>query len=356
MAQRGQILRTLINAESGAGNRNASVAPQVLPDFCSDETVLRVLIMAVLLALLGVLARGGGFDPMALAPVVFFIAWVALSSLVILCVMQRWLRWRRPPLQIALSAATPVINTALVHWTAEQFLLMDSEGRLRAIMISVLLSLIAMYYLHLVAAWRQEARAVFHAREQAMRARVKPHFLFNSMNTIAGLCRSDPAKAEQVTLDLADLFRATFATEATHSLAYELELGHAYLAIEQTRFGDRLQLDWDTGEVERIDLKVPALFLQPLVENAIQHGIAPNRAGGWVKVRGRRLDNVVLIEVSNSVGDQTGRGTQTASRDVRTRLSHHFGAQARLEIQLEPDLFRACVSLPLNDPGPRVAS
>jgi two-component system, LytTR family, sensor histidine kinase AlgZ len=324
--------------------------PQVLPDFCSGETVLRVFVLVMVLALVALLLRGGEADLLsAIAPVFLFICWVAFSSLLVLCLLQRWVRRRGLFPQVVITTLVPVANTALVHLGAEHFEVADSSTRLQVIAVTALLSLIAMRYFHIVAAWQQETRAVARAREQALRARVRPHFLFNSMNTIAGLCRTDPARAEQVTLDLADLFRATFSTASRHSLAEELELVRAYLDIEQSRFGPRLQLEWDLAPAQELQFQVPALILQPLVENAIQHGIAPVPEGGRVRVQALREHGGIWIEIFNTTGPQTGRGTGTATDDVRARLRHAYGNRARLDIQRAAGSFKVRLNLPLAD-------
>jgi len=339
--------RGIHNANKGRAQRLAPT--DVLPDFCSAETLLRVLVLAILLSLVIPLLRNGFDDPfMAVAPIVLFIAWVALTSLMVLCLLQRWLRRAHLLWQVLVPAAVPVVNTALVHLAAEHFALVDGGARLQVVLVAALLSLIAMHYFYLIAAWKQEMQAVAQAREQALRARVRPHFLFNSMNSIAGLCRSDPAKAEQITLDLADLFRATFATAEQHSLAEELDLAQAYLEIEQTRFGERLQLEWDVADVSDLPVQVPALVLQPLVENAIQHGVAPSSSGGRVWVRARSQDSGAVIEIGNTVGERTGPGTQTAGSDVRARLHHCFGGRAGFAVDRSADRYEVRVTLPLN--------
>ena len=325
------------------------VGAEVLPNFCSTETLLRVFVVVGLLALVVVLLQGADDPLTALAPILMFAFWVAFSSLLLLCLLQRWLR-RLPLLwQVVIPTLLPVVNTGLVHLGAERYFFAASEDRLRVIAIAMLLSLIAMRYFYLIAAWQRETRLVAQAREQALRARVRPHFLFNSMNSIAGLCRSDPARAEQVTLDLADLFRATFATGATHSLAEELELVRAYLDIEQTRFGERLALEWDVPPPEQLELQVPSLVLQPLVENAIQHGIAPAREGGRVSVRVAREGSTIRIEISNTLGERTGKGTNTAGDEARARLHHCFGGRAGFETLRRDGNYRIRLTLPATN-------
>jgi len=338
------------NRDQNPGGRRASRGSDVLPDFCSAETLLRVLVLAVLLAVVVLLLRGGHGDPvLALAPLILFIVWVALSSLAVLCLFQRALRTWPLPVQVILPALVPVLNTAAVHMGAESLGLADAAQRWTAIAVAAVLSLIAIHYFYLVAAWKRESQAVAEAREQAMRARVRPHFLFNSMNTIAGLCRSDPVKAEQITLDLADLFRATFAAGPAHSLARELELVRAYLDIEQTRFGERLRVEWDVPETPAFSMQIPTLLLQPLVENAIQHGIAPSLRGGAVQIRVSLDKHTVGIEIANTLGERTGAGTRTAGAEVHARLRQFFGPGATCTAERDKDRYKVTLRLPLDE-------
>jgi two-component system, LytTR family, sensor histidine kinase AlgZ len=294
----------------GTGNQQA-VPPardadaDVLPNFCGDETLLRVLIFAILFALVVWLLRSPGPEPLIeTGLILLFVTWVAMSTTGLLCLLQRWLRRQRIAWQVILPPLAAVLNTALVHLGAEHFALADPAHRLPIVGVAILMSLIAMHYLYLIAAWKEETQHVAHAREQALRARVRPHFLFNSMNTIAGLCRSDPAKAEQVTLDLADLFRAAFTTGPNAPAG-----GRAGARARLSR--DRADAVWRaaaggvgySGGRGRLDIEVPTLVLQPLVENAIQHGIAPSRGGGRVWVRARTEGDAVVVTIGNTVSD-----------------------------------------------------
>lgn len=325
-----------------------------LPDFCSAETLLRVLMLAVLLALAITLLRPGTGDwAGTLALYALFIFWVALTSLLILCLLQRLLRRAPLTLQILLPPLVPIINTALVQRAAESVQLADPELRLPVLGIAVILSLVAMHYLYLQAAWQRETRAVAQAREQAMRARLRPHFLYNSMNTIAGLCRSDPARAEQVTLDLADLFRAAFNGADHHSLRAELALVEGYLRVEQTRLGERFRLEREWPEADpALEQEIPSLVLLPLVENAIQHGIAPARGEGHLALRIRPERDALAIEIRNSLPPAAAPGgTGTASDAVRLRLRHAFGEHASLNARREGDEFVVRLQIPLASAG-----
>ena len=165
----------------------------------------------------------------------------------------------------------------------------EAEGSawfiLRNTLISLLASLALVRYLVLQQRWKQQVAAESRARLDALQASIRPHFLFNALNTIASLVHDKPDEAEQATLDLSDLLRSGFRSGATHSLSEEIELSAGYLRLEALRLGDRLEVDWEVDERLPLERQVPALLLQPLVENAIVHGIARRVDGGCVTVR-----------------------------------------------------------------------
>jgi two-component system sensor histidine kinase AlgZ len=163
-----------------------------------------------------------------------------------------------------------------------------------------------------------------------LQSRVQPHFLFNTLNTAIALVAVDPARAEEVLEDLAELFRAALgALEAESTLGEEIRLARLYLAIEGMRFGKRLEVEWDIDEAV-LAARVPPLLLQPLVENAVRHGVEPNDAGGRVQVRARLRNQRAWVQVINTVGNgvaQPGHGIGLASARERLRLMHDFQAE-----------------------------
>jgi hypothetical protein len=223
------------------------------------------------------------------------------------------------------------------------------------------------------AAERRALELAMLAREaelRALRAQVDPHFLFNSLNAVAALTGADPAGARRMALMLADFLRRTLrlAERPAIPLAEEVALARAYLAIEQVRFGDRLaveaRIDEGIGE-----LAVPPLLLQPLVENAVKHGVAELVAGGRVSIAARRAGDGATIEIANDrdpeapaaagartapgaaagggrPGGAAGGGEGIGLANVRRRLEARYGRDARLEIAAEPERFRVVVHLP----------
>jgi two-component system sensor histidine kinase AlgZ len=165
------------------------------------------------------------------------------------------------------------------------------------------------------------------ARVHALQARIRPHFLFNSMNTIASLTRTNPAVAEQAVQDLADLFRANLSEKReTITLAEECEVARTYQRIEELRLGSRLHVDWKIDSLP-LNALVPGLLLQPLLENAIYHGIEPQPQGGTVTVTGELTGELITIVVRNPVGEHESEreGNRLALANIRERLDLLYG-------------------------------
>ena len=186
------------------------------------------------------------------------------------------------------------------------------------------------------------------ARLAELQSRIRPHFLFNTLNTALALVRLDPARAEGVLEDLAELFRVAIS-DSTESvtLAEEVELAQRYIAIEQIRFGSRLQVTWDLDPAAGA-ARVPPLLLQPLVENAVRHGVEPADAGGVIRVRTRVKLGRALVSIVNSVPPVPSRpGNGMALRNVRERLRLMHDVAAQFDIRQEGGVFRVQIVVPL---------
>lgn len=186
------------------------------------------------------------------------------------------------------------------------------------------------------------------ARLAELQSRIRPHFLFNTLNSALALVRHDPARAEDLLEDLAELFRVAISENPESvSLAEEVELAQRYLAIEQVRFGSRLQVSWEL-DPDAGAARVPPLLLQPLVENAVRHGIEPSDAGGTIRVRTRVKLGRALVSIVNSVpasGSRPGHGI--ALRNVRERLRLMHDVAAQFDTKREPGLYRVQIVVPL---------
>jgi two-component system sensor histidine kinase AlgZ len=186
------------------------------------------------------------------------------------------------------------------------------------------------------------------ARLAELQSRIRPHFLFNTLNTALALVRLDPARAEGVLEDLAELFRVAITdTGASVTLAEEIELARRYLAIEQIRFGERMKVTWDL-DAQAAPARMPPLLLQPLVENAVRHGVEPSAEGGAIRVRTRVKNGRAVVSIANSLPATASRpGNGIALKNVRERLRLMHDVAAHFDARRGPDAFHVQVVVPL---------
>jgi two-component system, LytTR family, sensor histidine kinase AlgZ len=335
-----------------------------LPDFCTARSVVAVLVVAQFTAFVLTLARPGGAEPwMDLVRLSLFLHWIALLSAAALCVARPWLARiggaRGVAASFALLAAVAVLVAEASWWTAQWSGIGSTlvpatraEFVLRTLGLSLIVSAAVLRYLWVQHQWRLRVEAEAGTRFTALQARIRPHFLFNSMNTIAALTRSDPARAEQATEDLADLFRASLAEGRQRvTLADELDLCRRYARIEAMRLGDRLRIDWKTDALPP-RARIPGLILQPLVENAIYHGVETAERGATVAVTGRVDGDTAVVEVRNPLPpDRTGprQGLRIALDNVAERVALAFPGRGRLDAEQDGDEFVVTVRFPVED-------
>lgn len=335
-----------------------------LPDFCQIRALLLVVIIAELLAFVLTLAPAGSQHQRwnDLGLISLFVQWVALSGTFILCIAKPWLVKRGvAAATIAVLAIMAIITAAVSEATFQlaqhnaSFGLGHNESRLgfiaRNVTITLIISAIALRYFYVQYQSRLSIRAEARARLHALQARIRPHFLFNSMNTIASLTRSQPALAETVVEDLADLFRNNLNTsDAPTRLGDEIDLAQRYLNIEQLRLGKRLRTDWRVDSLPK-DAAVPPLLLQPLVENAVYHGIEPRAEGGVISISGAVEDDHIRLEIRNPVSAQTAttrpnKGHGMALENTRQRLAGWYGGEAVFEHREQGGQFIVSLSIP----------
>lgn len=287
--------------------------------------------------------------------------WIALSTVAVLCLLRPKLLPLSPGTALLVVFGIVALVSFLLGWTAfridhlmQMKLTPDLPRENRfvggIVLMALLIATAGLRYGYVHVQWRLRVEAQARAEIAALTARIRPHFLFNSMNTIAGLVREDADLAEEVIVDLADLFRAALAAgEKAHALERELELCERYLSIEALRLGDRLKVEWDVAGVP-LDLPVPPLLLQPLVENAVYHGIQPLEAGGTVRIGARMSGDLLSLSVENPRPDplpprRGGHGL--AQENVRQRLHFVFGERARLEVTERPGYYGVSVQIPV---------
>lgn len=352
--------------------KNKSLNYDFLPNLCNPQSVLLLVLIAELIAIL--LTLNASFLPVfswdLLALYSFQIQWISLISALAICRLRPWLN-KREPVQAGLAAYAVVLTTTLLLSLLGQLLLQMFVGGLFTagwalridawqlfsnLLTSAILAGIALRYLFLQQQLRRQQQAELQARIQALQSRIRPHFLFNSMNSIASLIGSDPELAERVIEDLAELFRASLAEPTLIPIAREVTLCRRYLEIEQLRMGNRLKVEWQVGEFSDA-IKIPSLMLQPLVENAIFHGIEPMPKGGTVSIKISQAKNKLMIAITNPYPLVKKSPAQTPSQDrhnrmaldnIRHRLQVHYGDAARLSSSEEHGVFTTYIYCPLH--------
>ncbi len=334
--------------------RSASVPDRALVfDACHAGVVLRaVLFVELVLGVMLMFAAGNPNDWLArLALLTGAVLPATLAWLLAACSLKRILQGAREPLQYAAGVGLGTLAGLLASALLMLVLPEGSEPRWIAGAASgALLSALLVAALALRARGRTPAATT--ARLTELQARIRPHFLFNSLNSAIALVRDDPAKAEALLEDLSDLFRHALVEQRdSATMADEVLLARHYLAIEQVRFGERMQVAWKLDP--RADrARVPPLLLQPLVENAVKHGIEPSPLAGLIEVRTELRAARVVLTITNSLpprslaGPQATRGNGIAQKNVRERLRLLHDVDCDFSAGVREGRYRVRISIP----------
>ncbi len=326
----------------------------LLPDLCRSSSVLILVLTTELLALVLTLADNGikQFGWSQLALISFLLQWISLSCAAILCASRPMINKLSPSQAGTLSYLLILIVTGALT-LGGQFLFnakLDYEQLLSNLLIAAVVAGVVLRFFYLQMQLKLQQQSELSSRIQALQARIRPHFLFNSMNSIASLIAIDPDKAERMVEDLSELFRASLAEPTLVNLDIELVLTRQYLAIEQTRLGDRLHIDWQDNN--KPDCQIPSLLLQPLLENAIYHGIGALTEGGTLAVtieqthhpkHGLQAHIHIANPLPSTVAGNTRKGQGIALENIRHRLSALYDDRAELLIKRTSEQF--CVDL-----------
>jgi two-component system sensor histidine kinase AlgZ len=343
-----------------------------LPDFCRAQSVLAVILIAALVALLFTLARHGVSADFwtDLSRIALFLLWAALATAALWCAARGVLSRLDVLKGSALALAIALAVTALVTegaWQFEQYARRslgaatsahDHEHlqmMLRNLAVCAIAAGLALRYFYVAHQWQSNVEAEAQSRVRALQARIRPHFLFNSMNTIASLTRSDPRLAEQAIADLSDLFRASLREHRERiPLAHEIEIARAYERVERLRLGSRLAVNWQIDGLP-MDAPVPALILQPLIENAVYHGIEPLEKGGTIRVAGRLDGRHIVLTIDNPVAPRVvarRTGHRIGLENVRQRLELMFHGEGEVEVIEAPERFVVTLRFPAGEAAP----
>jgi two-component system sensor histidine kinase AlgZ len=329
------------------------------PPFCRLRLMLGVAVVTQLAVFMVALGRLQSVGLEWLLVTTAYGQSLALVCSVSVCIFRSWLArmspgsaWTSSWLIIVIMAFSwsyiaGVIGTVLGFGPGQAGL---AGFMLKSLLAASLVSLALLRYLFIRAQWLAEVTAQAEARVQALQARIRPHFLFNSLNTISSLIPEDPDGAEAATMDLADLFRGSMRrADRSIRLADELDLARKYIAMEQRRLGDRLRVDWKVDELPP-DAEVPPMILQPLLENAVVHGVQHCAEGGTIHVYGRGEKDSIVVTLSNPVDLQhpveSGRHHGMALKNIRSRLELAFGDRASLVTLKDDNQFISVLTLP----------
>ena len=327
-----------------------------VPDLCRVRALFLLLVTSELLVLALAMAQtqNGWIDWGYFGLLSLFVQWTVLTSIAMICP----LRSRLAQLSVA-SATLAIVVLVLVDvfafsLFADQVLnpglgAPQWHNIAKKMLLALLITLVVLRYFYLQHQWQQQQEAELQARLSSLQSRIQPHFLFNSMNTIASLIASDPQRAEDAVLDLSELFRASLRTsEQLIPLQRELELCQRYLDIEALRLGDRLQLQWHIADGLQ-NQAIPPLTLQPLIENAIYHGIQPRAQGGIVRIEAQASGDFVYLLVQNPKPEPEHNGhdgNRMALDNIQARIQALFGDRAVLKHSHQGDIYTVTLRLP----------
>jgi two-component system sensor histidine kinase AlgZ len=343
----------------------ADAEGEILPNFCEGRTILSVVIVAQMLAVLITLVTRrislNIFQDLLL--ISLFVQWIGLASAGVLCASRTYLNrlsnlrafgvayllllcvtWLVSESAVWLLFGFGKINTARPEWY--------NYFHVQNICMSAIVNALVLRYFFAKHELRVRTLSAARIKAQAMLSRIRPQFVFSGMNIIASLTRSDPAKAEAAIEDMADLFRMMLSQDETLvPVKNEIEVAQKYLAIEGLRLDNRLRVDWDIGKFPRKAV-MPVLTLQPLLENAIRHGIEPIAAGGVITVRLWEHEDKIYIKIINPIprtrAKRAADSHSMSLEDIRLRFQSHYGDTAKLAFGREDEQYIVNVVLPIR--------
>lgn len=331
---------------------NQTSLTDTLPDFRSLGVILRIVLLVNALALLVASVQSFSWQEILQRFVgnSTFLQPVLLTTLLLLFVLNPLLLrldYRRGIAVVVLFTAG--VTLAIFELGGELYAsAMDRSyfhGGRNAVLGALVAILLQVYF-------RQRAQALSpalqSARMQALQARIRPHFLFNSINAVLSVVRENPKRAETALEDMADLFRMAMAeNQGMVTLQQEIELSRQYLALEELRLGERLTVRWQVDEALQ-DALIPSLMLQPLLENAVYHGIEPLGQGGVIEVSLQRKNDELHLDVRNPSRPRAAHhhGNKIALENIRERLALQFDVEAQYTVESSDDFYHVHIQMP----------
>lgn len=331
---------------------NQNGASISLPDFYNLGAILRSIVLVNIIGIMLSIARAN--QPTMFwsefFSIVTFLEPTLLLSMLVLCVIQRLMKELNYQVRVLIVFLTVFLVSTLVFKSGEYLLGNDIPYSLFNIwMLTLLTTGIVLFYFNLRE--RALSPALTEARLQALQARIRPHFLFNSLNAVLSLIRSEPKRAEKILLNMAELFRVLMAdNRQLTTIGKEIELCKQYLEIEQLRLGDRLKIVWHIDKMP-VNAMIPPLLLQPLLENAVYHGVEPANIAGEIGINIYRSRDHVIIVLRNPYHPNNSHhgGNKMAMGNIRERLALHFDAEANFTTKFMGDIYQVTITIPYRD-------
>ncbi|HSD44037.1 MAG TPA: histidine kinase [Burkholderiales bacterium] len=332
---------------------NSTSVPDALPDFRNLGVAARILVGVNVGAFVTAAIKATSFSQLVseFLEIALVVEPVLIAGLALLSVTSRWLARLPHLIGLATVAAMVLILTAGAAFLRAS---VDAGplGIVRAGAFALLTTAVLAGYFHLRS--RAFSPALSEARLQALQARIRPHFLFNTLNAVLSLIRKDARRAEAAIEDLAELYRMVMAdAKNLTTLAREVDLTRQYLNLEQLRLGERLVIDWQIADAPR-DALVPPLLLQPLVENAVYHGIEPGVGPGTIVIAIRRERDRMHVKLTNPYHPdyQHRQGNRIALANIRERLALHFDVEGVLESGVNGSSYEIRMTMPYRRAAP----
>ena len=331
---------------------NQNHQPDALPNFRNMGVTLRAVLLVNGMALLIAVTGSSSWMEIAqrMADFSALLQPVLLSSLLLLFALNplfaRLTYWQGAtvvPLLVGL------VTLAIFHLGGELYAPLGEYGNYHAVRNTLLgctITALLLAYFRLRA--QSLSPALQTSRLQALQARIRPHFLFNSINAVLGIVRTDPKRAETALEDMSDLFRMAMAYSGDLvPVLQEVALARQYLALEQLRLGERLKVNWHMEDLPE-DAMLPPLILQPLLENAVYHGIEPLTEGGLIDIRLYCIGKIMHLEMFNPRQQQGDHhaGNKMALANIRERLALQFDIEASYTVESGKDFYRVNIKLP----------
>lgn len=337
-------------------------SPSLIPDFCSGRALMFMAFVMELVAICFTFASSASDANLLrqLALLSLYMQWIGLCSGAALCGLRRLFGVARAGVVFFVSWGALIVivmilaNFAWLLGTSPSFAVVDPDVSrlsfvLRHCFVAAIVSLMLLRYFWTRHQWQEQVRAEGESRYQALNARIRPHFFFNALNSLAALIMIRPTEAELMVEDLADVFRASLEKRGRIApLVDEIGVCNAYLRIEKARLGEKLEVKWDVAE-NLLNWPVPMLIIQPLVENAVYHGVSKLKDAGTIRIHIYAAKRVLIIEVENPMPPPEGfktKGNQIAIDNIASRLNLIYGDQGRLDLGPDNGVFRARLSIP----------